>query len=73
MRLKEVPEDRTLQVFYDGFKDVGLNRDFSHDRELEIESPSTGLAKITMSFNRLNFDGPVDMPYEVPARFKRSK
>ncbi|MEL6275022.1 MAG: DUF4292 domain-containing protein, partial [Bacteroidota bacterium] len=25
MRLKEVPEDRTLQVFYDDFKDAGLN------------------------------------------------
>jgi len=74
MRLREPPDNRVLQVFMDDIRAAeGREASFSHTREVEIESPSTGLARIELSFNRLSFSGPVEMPYSVPARFKRSK
>lgn len=73
MRLHEIREDRTLQVFMDDFRDVGRERPFSHRREVEIESPATGMARISLDFNRLEFAGPYEMPFSVPSRFDRGK
>ncbi len=73
MQLREISADRSLQVFMDNFKDVGRKMPFSHQRTVEISSPATGLARIGLDFSQLGFSGPLEMPFEVPARFKRSR
>lgn len=73
MQLREISADRTLQVFMDDFREVGQQRPFSHQREVEISSPSTGMARISLDFSQASFSGPIEMPFQVPPRFKRTK
>ncbi|MEM9836024.1 MAG: DUF4292 domain-containing protein [Bacteroidota bacterium] len=73
MKLQEVAKKQTVQVFMDDFRDVGLNRAFSHQREIEVESPSSGLARIKLNFSKIDFNQPVDMPYNIPSRFQRGE
>lgn len=64
MKLREVAENRTLQIFMDDFRETGGNRPFPFGREIEIESPSTGLARVKLDFSKVDLSGPVDMPFD---------
>lgn len=64
MKLREITENRILQIFMDDFQETGGNRPFPFGREIEIESPATGLARIKLDFTRIELAGPVDMPFD---------
>lgn len=64
MKLREITENRTLHIFMGDFRETGGNRPFPFGREIEIESPSTGLAKVKLDFSRVDLNGPVDMPFD---------
>lgn len=73
MRLKERAADREVNIFMDDYQDTDTGVTFAMKRALEMESPTTGLAKVELEFSKVSFNEEVGMPFSVPGRFERGE
>jgi len=67
MELKELAQDRTLTINNSDFRKAEGKEsepDFAFQRTVSIDAPDTGVAKLELTFNRLGFSGPLEMPFK---------
>jgi len=67
MSLKELAQDRTVTITNADFRKAAGREnqpDFAHQRRVNIEAEATGPASLELSYNRLNFSGPLAMPFD---------
>jgi hypothetical protein len=67
MELKELVQNRTLTISNADFRQAEGKTgepDFAHSRTVRIDAAATGPAKLDLTFTRLNFSGPLNMPFQ---------
>ncbi|MEO0731517.1 MAG: DUF4292 domain-containing protein [Bacteroidota bacterium] len=66
MELTELAQDRTLTIDNDDYRPTTLEGqpNFAHARTVAIEAASTGPARMEMTFTKLDFAGPLAMPFK---------
>ncbi len=67
MTLNELAQDRTLSINNADFRKAPGKEDepdFAFERTVRINAEATGPAKLDLIFNRLNFSGPLAMPFQ---------
>ncbi len=64
MQLNELADSRGVTVSNSNFQQLeGLARPFPTERTVSIQGGSAGNASIQMTFDRMGFSGPLDMPF----------
>lgn len=72
MRLAEPGRNREVDVLLHGYDQVaGIPRDFAYLRNLSIDSPETGRARIELKFNRVSLNEPTPITFSVPTNYSR--
>jgi len=67
MTLNELAQNRTLSINNADFRKAEGREDapdFAFERTVRIDAEATGPAKLDLTFNRLKFDGPLNMPFQ---------
>ncbi|MEL7160885.1 MAG: DUF4292 domain-containing protein [Bacteroidota bacterium] len=66
MELTELAQDRTLTITNNDYRATELTEqpDFAHERTVAIEADATGSARMEMTFTKLEFAGPLAMPFK---------
>ena len=72
MRLAEPTRNREVDVLFHGYDRVeGIPRDFAYLRNLAIDSPETGRARIELKFNRVSLNEPTPITFSIPDNYSR--
>ncbi|MEM9929810.1 MAG: DUF4292 domain-containing protein [Bacteroidota bacterium] len=67
MKIKELAQNRTLSIKNADFRAPAGKEgepDFAHRRTVNIDTEATGPASLDLTFTRLSFEGPLDMPFK---------
>lgn len=67
MSLKELAQNRNVTITNADFRKASgmeTQPDFAHQRTVNIDAEATGPAKMELTFNRLSFSGPLEMPFQ---------
>ena len=72
MRLQEPATDREVDLQVAGYGTVaGIPREFAYLRNLSINSPETGRARIELKFNRVSLNEPTSITFSIPSSYSR--
>jgi D-serine dehydratase len=53
----------------DDYKALESKQQFSYFRDLNIQSAETGNLHVTLSFNQIQFNLPVNLRFDIPQRY----
>ncbi|RME96977.1 MAG: DUF4292 domain-containing protein, partial [Bacteroidetes bacterium] len=69
MTYQQAKDARSLKVNLLNYQAAGSNRDFAYLREIQINSSTTGAARLELTFNRVEINQAVNLKFEIPPSY----
>ena len=73
MTFDDKKNNQQVLMLLEDYAETTDNQNFSYLRRLEMDSHSSGKAKVAMKFSKLETDIPKDIRFEIPDRYTRAK
>ena len=70
MQFEDQSAEQTMELDYDKYKKISDKDYFAHDRNIAVNSPTTGVAQARITFSSLEFEEK-KMPFRVSPRYAR--
>lgn len=72
MSFGELQTDRKLDYELEDYRPASDNQNFSYIRKLDLDSQETGRSSVEIKLNKVEFDVPKSIRFEIPERYTRA-